>query len=488
MAEMTEDLAMTMEGDWEMTSTMVSNARGVEEQVVFGQSIQINPAAEHTAQRSAAPLAVFRDPETGRRFGMDKKLLSTHLLLSGSSGMGKTNTMNLLLEGVLGKQEEGDIVFILDTKGDYYRTFRSRCADRNVIVIGNSPGYKDETFFWNIQYEVMERDAAGRLYYNRRCDIAAHEIAAALYKGLESSYQPFFHNAAISLTAAVILHFIREAGRTGSTERLNNYELAHFLKTAELKQFLTILRDPHNPDFAGMVEYIYTGEKMTAQSQSVMSVIRQMANQMLIGVFGDLYEPSVRRGREISMQDLVRDKRKTVVFLEYDLSLRTLDPMYRLMVDLFLKRSLGGRDVDRGTKYLFLDELALLNPGLEYLGNALSYGRSMNVKVIAGIQNISQIYDIYGEQGGNVILADFMNVICFYLSDAVSRRYMKERFGENYENILLMPQISPLNTQRLGYCLEDWILLSLRCGQAAVKLAGEAPFLFRFPEFRSGCI
>ena len=455
----------------------------VTQKILFGESVLNNPVPERTTMTSEPPIATFRDPETGRCFGIDREMLSHHLLYVGSPGMGKTNGIALLLSGILRFQEAADIVCIFDTKGDYYETYRDRCLDRDVIVVGNSAKYEQVTSFWNIFYDVAERDANGNPCYNKRCDLTAVEIVTALFSGHESETQPFFHNAAIDIVSAVIIHLLREAVRTGNTDKLNNCYLARFLKEASREEYLAILRDEHNPDFHGMIEYIYSGEKMTAQSQSVMSVIRAMAKKTLTGVFGDMYPPSVTRKREFSMQGLVRKKRKTVIFIEYDLSLTTLGSLYKLLIDLALKRVLGGREEQRGHFYLMLDELALIKPKLEHLGNALSFGRGLNVKVIAGIQNVSQLYDIYGKDEGNVILADFMNVICFYLSDAVSRSYLSDRFGPNYYNISFQGQTDSADTQREGHCVEEWTMTKLERGQAVVKLAGESPFLFHFPKF-----
>lgn len=49
-----------------------------------------------------------------------------------------------------------------------------------------------------------------------------------------------------------------------------------------------------------------------------------------------------------------------------------------------------------GNVYLMCDEFKLL-PNLQHIEDGVNFGRSLGVKIIAGIQSIEQLYEIYGE-------------------------------------------------------------------------------------------
>ena len=136
-----------------------------------------------------------------------------------------------------------------------------------------------------------------------------------------------------------------------------------------------------------------------------------------------------------------------------------------------------------GSVMFVIDEFKLL-PQLMHIDDALNFGRGLGVKVFAGIQSVDQVYAGYGEERGRALLSGFMNCFCFQTPDYSSRQYITQRFGENCVQLLYQARNESLSYQREGHALEDWDVLNLKVGQAAVDLAGEKPFLFQFPEFR----
>ena len=449
--------------------------------ILAGESIKNNPVPEHTANPSRKPFIVFRDPVSRKRFGITKKQMKKNVLYTGAPGTGKTTQIRLLLSRLLETQEEGDVIVVFDTKGDYYRAFK-RKTDQPVLVIGNEKSYQNETAHWNVFAEFMERDRNGKLRYTRDSDQEAREIARILYTGKESQSQPFFHNAACDITAMVMIGMAREAERTGDTAKLHTCYLARFLKCASREDFLAILEDEHNPDFRSGLEYIGGTGAMTGQDKSVLSSIREMANSRLIGIFGDDPLRGGRTNQEFSMKDLYRSGKKMLVFVEYDMKVgMTLSPLYQLLFDLLLTNGLSQQGGIHKNLYLVLDELKLLNR-LTRLEEALNFGRGQNVSIIAGLQDVNQIYALYGKEEGRAILGGFGTLISFRVRDEISREYICSRLGRNQTDISYVVQNQVFHKQRDGFCLEDWDFNELTVGMAAVLLDEESPFLFHFSE------
>lgn len=452
----------------------------VESRLIYGSSIRSNPIPESTARGLSGLYAAFQDTQ-GRRIGLNADALSKHLLLLGGIGTGKTNVFYFLLESVLSKQNPEDIVFIFDTKGDFYRQFY-RPADPSHIVIGNGREYWNESRAWNIFGEMNLDSASSSIDA-----FTAKEIGKQLFLDRGSETQPFFSLAAGDLVSKVLIDFGRRAQHSGSKSFLTNQVFSQWLKRATLRDYFDLIE--RNPDFSGASLYFGdpsqgAGQKLSPQALGVFGYINAMANDLLTGIFE---EP--RPNGTFSMRSLVRNRAehggKRVVFIEYDLaSGEVLTPIYRLLIDLALKEALSQSSTHRGNVFFFIDEFKLL-PKLQHIDDALNFGRSLGVKVFAGLQSINQVYDGYGEEKGRAILSGFMNSFCFQTTDGCSRTYITERFGKNFSHYLYRAQEKPVSYQREGNTVEDWDVLDLPVGCAVVNLVGERPFLFQFGDFRS---
>lgn len=436
--------------------------------VVFGNELKRKIQIEH---ENANVLYEDRDDPINSYFTLNPKILSRHLLLLGGAGSGKTNVFNLTVEQLRDEETDNtnDVFIVFDTKGDFQKNFW-KPGD---IILGNGKDYRKNSARWNIFEDVLADGDNPEDY-----EINAREIAASLFQGRGSASQPFFSNAARDIFAHIIIYFIRRAkeepARRGHL--LNNKELIKFFLNADGQRYnkiFSVYKDMH-----GLNSYI--GDGSSNQALGVFGELKSMIYDCFLGVFAD----DDSKGR-FSMRKFVRNKGGKAVFVEYDLAVgETMTPVYRLLIDLALKEALGRSESEEGNVYMILDELKLL-PKLQHLDDALNFGRSMGVKVIAGLQTINQLYDIYGKEKGLVIAGGFATLFGFHTSDNASRQYITELFGENivdYQYTGIDREVE--KKDRKGNTVETWDQLRLKQGQAVVGLADEAePFLFQFEEF-----
>ena len=419
------------------------------------------------------PYITFHSAE-GSSFSLNKELLSRHILLLGGIGVGKTNTFNHLLKDLFGKSFEevkDNVTVIFDTKGDFFKEFYSP----DDIVIANGKDYEDTTYYWNIFEDIK---AAGD---EEAQEMMCREISKALFSDRKSESQPFFANAAADIFSKTLIHFLRrqkvfdEEGR--KTNVLNNYELIKFLQSASVQHFIKMCKS--YPDFKGTLSYF--GDGSSNQALGVFGELNSMLNDYFIGVFAK----KAPIGREFSMRKSIRGKKNQKIFIEYDLTVgETLTPMYRLLIDLALKEALG-RSHSAGDVYMIIDEFKLL-PKLQHIDDALNFGRSLGIKVVAGIQNITQLYDIYGESRGAVIASGFSNLFAFKTIDSESREYVSKVFGKNYYSMSYFNSAGEfVDENREGHSVEDWELMDLGIGRAVIGLANYRPFYFSFEEYKS---
>lgn len=432
--------------------------------ILHGNSIrQTTPPAMQGNVKVLLP-GMFQ--QTCKSIGIDDDILSKHILLMGGTGCGKTNLFFYFIRQLKASMSENDVMIIFDTKGDYFSRFHTP----GDIVLSNSKQYADVMSKWNIFREIVadgweDEDVLSNTY----------EITRSLFRdAVEDSGQPFFPSAARDLLAALIVAHIRMGTNDPAFRKkfLNNKELKYYLDITNPKKITSLLSA--FPDLASVLTYI--GDGSSDQALGVMAELQSVIRQIFIGAFsGD--------GR-FSVRKFVREKSARTLFIEYDLSIgETLVPIYRLLFDLALKEAMGRRKSE-GNVYFICDEFKLL-PHLQHIEDGVNFGRSLGVKIMAGIQSVEQLFEIYGDSKGKNIAAGFSSIFAFKSNDTGSRNYVSELYGKN----IVLDQYKTANNtlveeKRDGNTVEDWELTNLSVGEAIVGLPFQMPFRFQFDLYR----
>ena len=399
-------------------------------------------------------------------FSVNDDMLSKHFMFIGGTGSGKTNTIYYFIDQ-LRKMSADDVMIIFDTKGDFFKRFY-RPGD---VVIGNSKQYDNISESWNIFREI---GADG--WYDQNIINNAQEITCSMFQEVleKSTSQPFFPNAARDLLAAILVCITRR-GRDDTDYRKQyfyNKSLKEAFDSFNPEDICAMLKT--QPDCESVLSYI--GDGSGSQALGVIAEMQNIVRQIFTGKFADEGHFSIR--------NFVRKKGGKILFIEYDLALgSTLTPIYRLLFDLALKESLG-RSKSEGNVYLVCDEFKLL-PHLQHIDDGVNFGRSLGVKVLAGVQSIQQLYEIYGESRGRNIAAGFSALFPFRANDPCTRDYIVEKYGKN----IVLEQYKTMNNQyveerRDGHTVEDWDLNNLNVGEAIVGLPFSQPFRFQFDFYK----
>ncbi len=415
------------------------------------------------------PLIYINGTCNGARasFMLNESILSKHMMLIGGTGCGKTNTFFHLVKQLKSSMTEDDVMIIFDTKGDYHSKFYNSGKD---CVLSASSQYKQDACTWNIFSEIL---ADGNNASEIEPNIA--EIAWGLFsESIEkNNSNPFFPNAARDLFASILTCIVRYA--EGREDWISKYLHNAFLKTKldkmNAKAIGELLKD--YDDQAAVMSYIGNGENQ--QGLGVMAEMQSVIRKVFVGAFAEKGDFSIR--------NFIRNKGAKTLFIEYDLSRgATLTPIYKLLIDLALKEAMSRKC--KGNVYLFCDEFKLL-PYLQHIEDAVNFGRSLGVKVFAGLQSIDQLYENYGEARGKNIIAGFSSVLSFKANDEDTRNFTSGLYGKNY----ILEQYKALENayaedKRLGSVVEDWEICSLQVGEAVVGLPNTEPFKFKFDLYR----
>ena len=387
---------------------------------------------------------------------LDADLLSRHIMFLGGIGTGKTNAFEQIIAQLRNNMTADDIMIIFDTKGDFYRSFYK---PGDVVISNDStatgPNGED---YWNIFNEI-END--------EHMEENIVEIAKALFhKKLEKTNQPFFPNAAKDLFAAVLTHFTRN----NDTLHGDNQALRSFLDSSPTAQLRDMLGQ--HDDMQAMVSYI--ADDWSPQTLGVMSELQQLSREIFLGNF--------KKQGSLSIRNLVRSKGGRFVFVEYDIGVGAmLSPIYSLLFDMAIKEALC-RKKSEGSVYFVADEFRLI-PNLQHVDDAVNFGRSLGVKFMIGIQNVEQVYESYGEQRARSIMSGFLTSVAFRVTDASSKKYIKELHGENRKKETYMSAVQTRGITeniREAHVVEDWDITNLGLGEAIIGLPGKPPFRFKF--------
>lgn len=436
----------------------------MDSKLLYGSSIQSNVLPTPKKSKIISLSGEFKG--SSNRFDIDEEILSKHSLLIGGTGCGKTTLFFHFVDQLKSKMNSDDVMIIFDSKGDFYRKF----AVDGDLILGNSKMFLDKSVKWNIYKEILADGLDESSYL-----LNIHEICKSIFaKRIENSTaNVFFPNAASDLLAAILIAIIRDSinDKELRQKRFFNDSLREVLDYFTADMIIENLSD--YPDLQSIRAYI---EGENSQSQGVLSELYSVIREIFIGVF------AAHGG--FSMREFVRNKGKKILFIEYDLSIgNVLTPMYSLLIDLALKEALG-RNHAQGNVYLIADEFSLL-PYLRHITDGVNFGRSLGLKVLAGLQSIEQLNEVYGKSKGTNIVAGFSSVYAFKPNDITTRNFVTNLFGEN----LILDKYLSFNDRyveekRTGHTVESWDLNSLNVGEAIVGLPFTPPFRFKFDDYK----
>ena len=431
--------------------------------MLYGNSVKDNPVPVSCSM----PLVSIPGVSDGKRvsISLSEELLHMHVLLMGGTGSGKTNTFRHILPQIQSRMTADDVMLVFDSKRDF-----DHFQKDSDYVISYRNNCKGTSVTWNLFMDIVA-DGWDKDSITSNAD----EIADAIFAdAIENSSQPFFPKAARDIFAAIIkgMAFLGTSDKTYRVKHLNNRSLVKYLTILDAEKLNAFISPI--PELAGVLKYVGNG-----RSEQALGVFAELQS-----IVGHIFTRSFGEDGRFSVRKSVKERNGNTLFIEYDPSCgKSLQPIYQLLVDLFLKEALSPNRSCKGRVFVLCDELKML-PRLNHFEDALNFGRSLGVSIIAGIQSMEQLYEVYGEYGGNNIASAFQTVFCFHTNDAASRQYIKGIFGENMSVLQYMtPSGKTVEEQRSGNSVEDWDITTLNCGEAIIGLPYQLPFIIQIRKY-----
>jgi hypothetical protein len=341
--------------------------------------------AECRIERDVSGDGILLHPEI--RMSLDRE--SRHILIMGSVGSGKTQTLWHLLNQVI---ERGDRAIIYDNKGEFTSGIKKRAL---------FAPWDARSFAWDIGRDCLDRHDA-------------REFAARWIQ--ENEKDPMWSNASRAILTGLIVYLQVQHGMQWGFRELAD------LIPEPLNRIAGIIAI-HNPEGLRSVEEASkTTQGILINLSSSMSVIFDLAK-----AWGDV--PSERR---ISLRKWLANKTKNkVLVLQGAANSADLTKAYVNAMISVVSAQVGSPSYPNNSGrriWVFLDELPQIGK-IEHLGPLLEIGRSKGVRVVIGTQNVSQLQEIYGDKRVEAWTSMIGTSIYGKMAGGASANWVSQRIG-----------------------------------------------------------
>ncbi len=272
-----------------------------------------------------------------------------HMMVTGTTGAGKSNMIHHLLQQI---REQGDQAIIVDTMGGIF----SRFYDKSKDILLNPLDQRSAQ--WNLWEEVTN-------------DYILDEIAEAMIPD-NRSLESFWTQGARQLLSESI-RFLRN-DKSRSYQELIQMTLTLSLSELQRRLIGTTVSAMLDP----------------AIDKTALSVRASLANNLR--VIKDLEDTE----KGISLLNFMKKDYKSWLFLSCQPDQRSfLKPLFSTWLTLTIKGLMGRPENNKSRTWIIIDELASLNR-LPSLLTGLAEIRKYGGCFVLGFQDINQIEDIYG--------------------------------------------------------------------------------------------
>ena len=334
---------------------------------------------------------------------------TSHFMVIGTTGSGKTVTLRLLMQEVLQPIGKGGDcrALIYDAKQDIVSQLAGMGLSCEIKTLNP---FDSRCAAWDIAKDINE-------------PATALQAAVTLVPPDEGSSSPFFVDAAQNLLYGVMLAFI---------VRGSDWRFSDLVRALQDPQRLEkILRA--TPDTAHMATLLF-GNKETLNN--VMSTV---ATKMLpYEAIAAMWDKAYTQGATVSLEDWIRHRgsANSVLVLgnseKARLALDTLNQVIFKRVSELVLDQTEDRAGQRRT-WIFLDELAEAGK-LDGLTSLLAKGRSKGACVVVGFQDIEGLRAVYGAEQTNALTGQCNNKAILRLESPPTGEWASKLFG-SYEAI-----------------------------------------------------
>ena len=309
-------------------------------------------------------------------FPIVKDSETKHILITGTTGTGKTNALNSFLPQIRDQK-----VIIVDTHGDMVAKYYDETRD-HILNLGDPRSVK-----WTPFSECQKT-------------IETLLLADSLIPQQPHTSDKFWDDAA----RIIFKESLKLAGNSVA-------EIEKMLIKSPIKEYGGFFK---NTEAAALTDP--SGEKTTLSIRAnLVSKLRWL--------------PFMSNEGDFSIRKWVESGDGWLFISSSKLMMPVMKPLISTWFDIAINATLGLPIDEKRRLFYVLDELASLQK-LSSLETGLAESRKFGGAFIVGTQNISQIYDIYGHQLAKSILDLFNTKYMFRSNDPDTTQWISKTLGE----------------------------------------------------------
>lgn len=339
------------------------------------------------------------------------RMLCEHLLITGSTGAGKSITIRSLL-----KQSAGDIkaAIIIDPDSEYVQEFYDE--SRGDIILNP---LDQRCPYWSPWSELRTDSFT----------VDAAAIAASLIRGKpRSNNEAFFQESTRTIIEAIL--FVVFLAREAPT-------------VADLLQFVDLPRDDLHKALKGTPAYPLIDPKAAEQGAGILGTA---ANAIKTFV----HLPKTNEASHIWSARKYALNRQGWIFLPSREDLReAIQTLQGLWLDCLIRWLMSDDITNDRQTYIIADEFASLGhqPQIEKL---LTRSRKRGISVTLGLQNVAQLRDIYGRDAATTLSSAPTTKLILRTDETETAKWASDLIGSHEVERLQVTQLAGLSTYREG--------------------------------------
>lgn len=329
-----------------------------------------------------------------------EKMLGKHSVFCGTTGAGKTISMQMFLATALFQNKSlRQRVITHDVKGDQ-RTFFRHCGVPEEDIVLCDPG-SSRGWAWDMAADV--RDGEG-----------AKQLAVMLCPTEERSTNPYFSDVPQECLTEVLKAFQKVAPRAWTLR-----DVVLTCRNQDLLREVLHLTESGRTAWRSHVE--------TNAASTSGGVLSTLSNKL-----GQLSYTAARWSEaksRFSLREFLRGDPKVLLLRNRANRSEVSTPAFRALLRFMSDDILSMPEKHEfGETWCVLDELPSLGM-FEKLDTFMSLGRTKGARVMVGFQDIDGLYAEWGRERAHVVLGLCTNVCCLMTASPGTASYWSKLFG-----------------------------------------------------------
>jgi len=335
------------------------------------------------------------------RFRIPLSLANQHFLVAGTVGSGKTVLLRLLMQSVLPRigQGLGDRALIYDGKGDMLN-----------IVLGMKQPYQTVFTFDPFDEEGVRWDIAADV----TDDASATQTARLLFPKQDGEHQPFFPESVQNLAANVM--------QTLNEKAPGDWRLSHLLFIMRSSDRIQSILQETEKGRDTLSQFIHSGETW---GNITATIANRISDYEIVAALWD-HAPHA-----VSLKEW-NETESILVLRKHHMCSEVVDAVNRVILAVAKRRLLSKMEDPKRRTWVIMDELASLGEKAtaKELNLLMEQGRSRNVCVALGFQNIASLRDEFTQYGADRLVALCSTKALLRFEDGASAEWAAGFFGK----------------------------------------------------------